>query len=197
MPHTPAEAKFLSEEERIAAMIRLKEDSHGANVFEDVNDDHFRWHWVRMAFRAPQVYLCCLLWFFLLVPLYVSSLGGEIAMEPVQESSSRCGVLQSFSLFLPTIISGLGYHATTAQLFTVPPNMAAFFVVLANSILSDRIKARGPILAGGCIIAIAGYIMLLTADTSSVRYGGTFLVAVGVYPSSAMTMVSISKSLIG
>jgi hypothetical protein len=67
---------------------------------------------------------------------------------------------------------------------------------LANSILSDRIKARGPFLAGGCIIAIAGYVMLLTANTSPVRYGGTFLVAVGVYPSSAMTMVSISKLII-
>lgn len=98
---------------------------------------------------------------------------------------------QSFSLFLPTIITGLGYtNTTTAQLFTVPPNMAAFVVVLLTSFLSDKIKARGPIMAGGCLVAIAGYVMLLVAQQEQVRYGGTFLVAVGVYPCSAMIMVS-------
>lgn len=98
---------------------------------------------------------------------------------------------QSFSLFLPTIITGLGYtNTTTAQLFTVPPNMAAFVVVLCTSFLSDKIKARGPIMAGGCLVAIAGYVMLLVAKQEQVRYGGTFLVAAGVYPCSAMIMVS-------
>lgn len=99
--------------------------------------------------------------------------------------------LQSFSLFLPTIITGLGYtNPTTAQLFTVPPNLAAFVAVLLTSLLSDRIRARGPIMAAGNVLAIAGYIMLLVAKRAQVRYGGTFLVAVGVYPCSAMIMVS-------
>lgn len=99
--------------------------------------------------------------------------------------------MQSFSLFLPTIITGLGYtNTTTAQLFTVPPNLAAFVTVLITSLLSDKIKARGPIMAAGNVIAIAGYIMLLVARRAEVRYGGTFLVAVGVYPCSAMIMVS-------
>lgn len=44
-------------------------------------------------------------------------------------------------------------------------------------------------MAAGNIIAIAGYIMLLVAKRAQVRYGGTFLVAVGVYPCSAMIMV--------
>lgn len=91
---------------------------------------------------------------------------------------------------MPTIITGLGYrNTTTAQLFTVPPNMAAFLVVLLASLLSDKIKARGPIMAASCLLAIAGYIMLLAAEREQVRYGGTFLVAVGVYPCSAMIMV--------
>lgn len=96
---------------------------------------------------------------------------------------------QSFSLFLPSIISGLGYHSTQAQLFTAPPNMASFFTVVGTSILSDKIKARGPIMAIGTVIASGGYIMLLAAEGSAVRYGGTFLVAVGVFPGSAMVMV--------
>ena len=102
------------------------------------------------------------------------------------ESTDPCD--QSFSLFLPTIIKSLGYSSVNAQLLTVPPNFGAFLLVLVTAALSDRIKARGPIMIAGCILAIAGYIMLLAAKTPSVRYGGTFLVASGVYPGSPMSV---------
>ncbi|KAH8653389.1 MFS transporter-like protein [Xylariales sp. PMI_506] len=171
MPHTPADAKFLTEKERAQALARLKLDSQGATETGNVNEEKFDWHWVRMAFKAPQTWFCCLIWLFLLIPLY------------------------SFSLFLPTIISGLGYQSTTAQLFTVPPNMVAFFFVLGTSFLSDKIKARGHIMAVGCVIATGGYVMLLVAKKSSVRYGGTFLIASGVYPGSAMIMGWMSNNL--
>ncbi|KAI0480561.1 MFS transporter-like protein [Xylariaceae sp. FL0804] len=172
MPHTPADARFLDDEERRAAQLRMRLDSHGATRADDVNEERFDWHWVRMAFAAPQTWLCSLLWFFLLIPLY------------------------SFSLFLPTIIKGLGYTETTiAQLFTVPPNMAAFFSVLLTSRLSDRFRARGPLMAVCCLVAIAGYVMLLAATRETVRYGGTFLVGVGVFPISAMVMGWLSNNL--
>lgn len=96
--------------------------------------------------------------------------------------------IYSFSLFLPTIIAGLGYTRVTAQLFTVPPNMGAFLMVLFCSTLSDRIKARGPIMLGGCCLAIIGYVMLLAATRPIVRYGGTFFIAAGVFPSSPAVM---------
>lgn len=54
-------------------MARLKEDSHGATSVADVNEERFDWHWVKMAFKAPQTWLSSLIWFFLLVPLYVRS----------------------------------------------------------------------------------------------------------------------------
>ncbi|KAK6194165.1 hypothetical protein LQW54_011738 [Pestalotiopsis sp. IQ-011] len=171
MPHTPADAKFLTDDERSRTLSRLRLDNHGAVGSGDVNEEHFDWHWVRMAFRAPQLWFCCFIWFFLLIPLY------------------------SFSLFLPTIIRGLGYQNTIAQLFTVPPNMAAFFIVVGASFLSDHIRARGPVMAVGCLVAVGGYIMLLAARENSVRYGGTFLVAVGVFPNSAMIMGWLSNNL--
>lgn len=71
MPNTPADATFLTQEERIAAMARLKDDAHGATDVEDVNEERFHWHWVRMAFSAPQTWLSSLIWFFVLIPLYV------------------------------------------------------------------------------------------------------------------------------
>lgn len=96
--------------------------------------------------------------------------------------------MQSFSLFLPTIISGLGYASTEAQLFTVPPNLAAFFAVLLVTRISDRFKMRGPFMAVCSLIATAGYIMLLATKNNAVRYAGTFLVAIGVFPNSALVI---------
>ena len=95
-------------------------------------------------------------------------------------------IWQSYSLFLPSIIKALGYSSVKAQLFTVAPNMCSFFIVLATAAYSDRIKARGPFMIAGCLVAIAGYAMMLGAEKSSVRYGGTFLVASGVFQGSPM-----------
>ena len=66
-----------------------------------------------------------------------------------------------------------------AQLFTVPPNMGAFFTVIIGTFVSDKIRARGPIMIVGCSVAIVGYIMLLVPARPLVHYGGTFLVAAG------------------
>ena len=48
---------------------------------------------------------------------------------------------------------------------------------------------------GGCSIAIIGYIMLLVKTTPLVHYGGTFLVAAGVFPSSPAVMGWLANNL--
>lgn len=47
----------------------------------------------------------------------------------------------------------------------------------------------------GCIVAIVGYILLLSAKRPAVQYGGTFLVASGVYPGSPCVMGWLSNNL--
>lgn len=80
--------------------------------------------------------------------------------------------IYSFSLFLPSIISSLGYDSVKAQLFTVPPNMAGFFAVILCTYISDKITARGPVMIGCCSLAIVGYIMLLVKARPLVHYAG-------------------------
>ncbi|KAI4699683.1 hypothetical protein J4E81_004710 [Alternaria sp. BMP 2799] len=167
MPDTPAAAGFLSDEEKEWALRRMRLDAGGSTEV-DVDDEKFSWYWVKMALKAPQTYLSAFIWFFLLVPLY------------------------SFSLFLPSIIAGMGYQSTTAQLFTVPPNMAAFITVIGTAYASDKLKNRGYFIIGGCVIGICGYVMLIVATTNAVRYAGTFLVAIGVFQGSPMLMVSFA-----
>ncbi|KAF1846006.1 MFS general substrate transporter [Cucurbitaria berberidis CBS 394.84] len=171
MPDTPAAAHFLNDEEKEWALRRMRLDAHGSSAVVAVDDERFSWYWMKMALTAPQTYFCSIIWFFLLVPLY------------------------SFSLFLPSIIRGMGYQSTTAQLFTVPPNMAAFFTVLLTAYCSDKVKNRGYFIVGGSVLGICGYIMMLVAKNNAVRYAGTFLVAIGVFQGSPMVMGWASNNL--
>ena len=72
MPHTPGHTNFLTPEETIVALSRMKQDAHGATSADEVDQEHFSWHWVRMAILNPNTWFCSVAWFFLLIPLYVS-----------------------------------------------------------------------------------------------------------------------------
>lgn len=171
MPHNPGHAKFLTVEEKTFIMATLKHDFHGATTEADIDKEQFDWHWVRMAFSSINLWMTSLAWFFVLIPLY------------------------SFSLFLPTIIKSLGFTAINTQLLTVPPNFAAFLIVLATTYYSDRIKMRGPVMLVGCVVAIIGYAMLLGSKSPNTRYGGTFFVATGVFACSPAVMAWLSNNL--
>jgi hypothetical protein len=71
MPDTPALARFLTDEEREWALRRMRIDASGSTSI-DVDQEEFDWFWFKMAVKAPQMYFCAAIWFFLLVPLYVS-----------------------------------------------------------------------------------------------------------------------------
>ncbi|KAF7355303.1 MFS general substrate transporter [Mycena sanguinolenta] len=91
--------------------------------------------------------------------------------------------LYSFSLFLPTIVAGLGYKGKSAQLHTVPPYVPATVLTIVVAVLSDRLKWRGPFILICLPFSIAGYILAIAASTNAQRYGAVFLIAAGVYPS--------------
>jgi hypothetical protein len=171
LPHTPSDAKFLTQEERELAVARLQVDARGAATAGDVAQEEFSWYWIRRAILNCNTILLSLSAFSIITPIY------------------------SFSLFLPTIIKSLGYTAIKAQLFTVPPNLLAFFTVLLVGHFSDRYRMRGPFMLGGCTLAICGYIMLIVSELPGVRYGGTFLVAAGIFPCSPLVMGNTESHL--
>jgi hypothetical protein len=39
--HTPAQAKFLSDEERVVTLHRMKQGAHGATMEEDAGQERF------------------------------------------------------------------------------------------------------------------------------------------------------------
>ncbi|KAF9734008.1 hypothetical protein PMIN01_08351 [Paraphaeosphaeria minitans] len=171
LPHTPSDIEFFSPDEKRACIARMRLDAHGATAASTVDEERFDWYWVLRALLNVNTIVLSIVFFAIITPIY------------------------SFSLFLPTIIRSMGYSRVTAQLFTVPPNMEAFFIVLLTGWGSDKWRMRGPLMLFGCVVAIAGYIMLIASERSSVQYGGTFLVAAGIFPCSPLVMGWLSNNL--
>ncbi|KAM5543433.1 hypothetical protein V8D89_002684 [Ganoderma adspersum] len=122
---------------------------------------HFKREFVIQALRDPQAYIHAAIFFFTALPAL------------------------SFPIFLPTIISGLGYSSTNAQLLSIAPNATGCVCTLAVCYLSDRLRARGPFVLAGSTVAIAGYVMVLATKTPAAQYAGTIVVAAGLLPSVA------------
>ncbi|KAM5543419.1 hypothetical protein V8D89_002670 [Ganoderma adspersum] len=96
-----------------------------------------------------------------------------------------CVPAVSFNVFLPSIINGLGYSSTHAQLLSIPPNATGCVFTLVMSYLSDKKGIRGPFILVGCPVAIVGYAMLIAAKTPEIQYAGSVIVAAGLLPSVA------------
>lgn len=90
--------------------------------------------------------------------------------------------LYSISLFLPTIVRGLGYTAEKSQLMTVPPYVVACVFTIGAGYLADKMKQRGIFMAIFECSAIIGFAMLAASHNTKVQYVGTFFAASGIYP---------------
>ncbi|KAM3563100.1 hypothetical protein ARSEF4850_002486 [Beauveria asiatica] len=90
--------------------------------------------------------------------------------------------LYSVSVFLPTIVKGLGYTNEVAQLMSVPPYAVACLFTVGGGFLADRHGQRGIYMIGFNIVAILGFALLAGVQHHGVKYLACFLVTVGVYP---------------
>ncbi|KAF6745722.1 major facilitator superfamily domain-containing protein [Ephemerocybe angulata] len=94
--------------------------------------------------------------------------------------------LYSISLFLPTIVNGMGYSKTQSQLMSVPPYVAGCIATITGGLLADRYKQRGLFMIGFCATAVVGFVMLISTHKPAVQYVGTFFAVCGIYPNVPM-----------
>ncbi|KAI1002194.1 hypothetical protein K3495_g6004 [Podosphaera aphanis] len=90
--------------------------------------------------------------------------------------------LYSISLFLPTIINQLGYSSNKTQLLSIPPYLVACLCTIIGNFAADRSGQRGLFVLGFEVIAIIGFLMLVTSGLPHVQYAGSFFAASGIYP---------------
>ncbi|VDB90095.1 unnamed protein product [Peniophora sp. CBMAI 1063] len=207
LPSTLSTARFLTEEERTFALERfhmadstaasapLSEPAQNIRVHEkdaekeeerrveDVSvvssivvheeDERFEWREVVRGLIDIQTWLTAIAYLGMIVGLY------------------------SFSLFLPTIVAGLGYSGGQAQLHTVPPYIPAVVLTVIVAYLSDRYRMRGPFMLILLPISMIGYIVSITAKNNNTRYAAVFLMASGLYPSAPCVLSIIPNNTSG
>ncbi|KAG6868027.1 hypothetical protein C0993_008227 [Termitomyces sp. T159_Od127] len=154
LPHSPARARFLTEEEKEYVVTRLRET--GATGLQD-EADSFSWSEIWKAFTLPHVWMIAVAFFF----------DGTL--------------IYALGYFTPSILSGLGYTNVDAQLYSVPPFAAAFVVSIVVSYLSDRYGARGIVSIFSGILATIGFAMFYASQNSHVKYGSLFMSITGAY----------------
>lgn len=173
----PETATFLTEEERAFVVYRLKyqdfKDEREEGAVRVAQDDSFQWKFVKSAFLDWQIWTNIWVYWGIVCPLY------------------------GISLFLPSIIRGLGYTSSTAQLLTVPIYITASVLAVTVAWFSDRVGKRYPfILVCLCIMAV-GFIMCVTSASPGVIYAGVFIATCALYPAFPGNITWLSNNLAG
>jgi MFS family permease len=177
----PETAKFLTPEERAWAAHRLRYQGSARSGRKVAESSQFKWKYVRQALTDWQVYASLFMYWGIVCPLY------------------------GISLFLPTIINGLGYTATTAQLLTVPIYVTAACISIFTCYLSDRAassgRSRSPYIFFPMLAILVGFIMAIAGSSAGnvpgVVYAGVFIATCGIYPAFPGNVVWISNNLAG
>ncbi|VUC30010.1 unnamed protein product [Clonostachys rosea] len=172
IPDSVETVRYFSDAEKKHARLRIKQ-SHSVEGSR-TKPETFSWSEVRRGMLSLQVWFAGSAYFAI------------------------CCALFSFSLFLPSIIVGLGYtDPNQAQLMTVPPYAAGTVMAVVISILSDRLHLRGTLSLFTLPLAIIGYAVIARVDSNSVKFGMTFLMAVGIYSSVPPILVWVLNNSAG
>jgi dipeptide/tripeptide permease len=94
-----------------------------------------------------------------------------------------CNVsFSSLPVFLPTILTEMGYTAVHAQGLSAPPYFISFLFVIASTFIADRTGQRGITILVLSLIGAVGYIILAATKHTAVRYFGVYLASIGIFP---------------
>ncbi|CDH54934.1 mfs transporter [Lichtheimia corymbifera JMRC:FSU:9682] len=154
LPNTPETAKFLTQDERKVEIERLATDQGAAN-------DH-AWSWDRAAsvFLDYKTYVYCF--------IYITG----------------TSALQGVTLFLPSIISGMGaWDKAVSQALTTPPYFLAFIFTIIAGYTSDRFFDRAYHMIGINVVGMVGFLLLMfiAEEQVGVRYFAACLSTIAVY----------------
>lgn len=159
LPQSSSVAKFLSDEERKLAFLRMQLDSSSVVNEKFVLKDSLA------IFKHPTSWMILAIEVCLGVPL------------------------QSVQLFLPQIIRRLGYDTVKTNLYTVAPNVSGAVMLLVLAYASDWTRWRFPFIAAGFAFTFIGmtiYAGIDVTDQLQVAYFASFMMCCK-FPSSSIS----------
>ncbi|KIV95886.1 hypothetical protein PV10_03487 [Exophiala mesophila] len=152
MPSNPQTCKFLTEKERYIANERLIRE-HRADPHEIV-----QWKHIKAAIFNINNNVAAMGFFMINI------------------------TVQGLSIFMPTILNDLGWTATKAQLYSVPPYVCACLCAILIAYISDKTRRRGIYLACATALPITGFSILRWNTNANVRYMAVYFITVGAFP---------------
>ncbi|KAK6068274.1 C6 transcription factor [Seiridium cupressi] len=164
-PESPTTARFLTPGEKEMMRLRYEQDPHWGI------DDEFSWHAVIAALVDPKFYAHFIFQFAVDISLY------------------------GFTTFLPAIIKGLGFTSVQANLLTVPVYFWGLLTFMFTAYMSDRLRNRGFWIGGPLLCLIVGYAILISVESIQVRYFACFVVVMGIYPTTGMSIMWLSDNV--
>ena len=185
LPDTPDQARFLTEEERIVAKARGVRQVGGTKRVGGIV-----WKEIGLALLDLKCWFTALMYFSCNVGF--SSLPGKLPFTESSMFSKQS--LTRWAVFLPTILTDMGFNAIDSQGLTAPPFFCSFLVTIFSTWVADKTQQRGLTIMVLTTIGGIGYILLATVKTVGVRYFGTFLAASGIFPSKSCSIVDFEKS---
>ncbi|KAI6083002.1 MFS general substrate transporter [Hypoxylon rubiginosum] len=106
--------------------------------------------------------------------------------------------LASSSNFLPTLIKRLTIDSTTANLYTIGPNLTASVVLLTTTYFSDRYQQRAYAACITLFVSLIAWVLLGCLDlVNSVKVGYflTFLITFGTFTPGLLVPVWLSSNV--
>nr|RBQ95161.1 hypothetical protein FVER53263_20678 [Fusarium verticillioides] len=165
LPGKVEEAWFLSEEEKETMRMKKERD------YITRGEDKFEKKWIKIALTDPFVYL-------LGVAFFTSSVA-----------------INGFGVFLPTIISGLGFASLKVNYMTIPVYALGAISLCIQVYYSDKLRKRGAFIVACCIPVAVGYLMCVGSRDPNVGYAGMFVLVIGLYPISTLAVTWITTNL--
>ncbi|GES78706.1 MFS general substrate transporter [Rhizophagus clarus] len=164
----PGKTKWLNDKEREFVVKRLEDDAGKAHA------ESFGKRQIYAALTDYKVYLAMLHLGVSSIPFY------------------------SFTLFIPTIVSRMGFSNVNSQLLSVPPYFCSGMATLTVAILSDRQRIRSPFIIGCSFIAIIGYILLIVPSVGIPgKYTGACIVGAGLSPAIVTSVTWLTNNIAG
>jgi MFS family permease len=105
--------------------------------------------------------------------------------------------LYSFLFLFPIVVQEFGYSGIQVQLHSLPPYIAASVLIIVVSILSDRLKLRGPCVLVCMILTIIGYLLVIAGKTNVAQYAGCVFIACGTSASMPCLVVLLANNTRG
>ncbi|QYS98618.1 MFS domain-containing protein [Trichoderma simmonsii] len=168
MPDNQLNARFLTKEERLLAIQRIKVNEQG------IGNKHFKWYQVKEALLDPAI------WGFVFYALVADIPNGGI------------------SNFFSQLIVSFGYTPQQSLLYGTPGGAVEVVSLLLCGYLGDRLGSRILVCMSGLVVAMIGVIMIVAIplDKPAGRLAGYYLTQASPTPFVALLSL-ISTNVAG